>query len=123
MELKDAVKSVGEFFAKMFGETPITQRLRDINGEATELSRFTSLANIREESGDLLASLLALIHEAGFDPEQLLDENRKKILKRRTQYATLGRKVRVAILGGAFDPVHNGPSLSSTVANTLMKYG
>lgn len=98
---------VGQFFSGMFGETPITQRLNDIFGEALELKRYTTLKNIREEAGDLLASLLSLMHEANLDPIELLEENKAKILRRKEQYATLGRKTRVAILGGAFNPIHN----------------
>ena len=106
MKIKDAVKQVGTTFESVFGPTPLTQRLADIHGEALELSRFTTMRNIREEAGDLLCSLFALIHEADFDVEALIKENTDKIMHRKDQYKTLGRKIRVAVLGGAFNPPH-----------------
>lgn len=122
MNIQDIVKETGEFFNKSFGETPISQRLRDIYGEALELSRYTTLANVKEETGDLLASLFALCYEAGFDPEELLKENRQKINKRQDQYKTLGRKIRVAVLGGAFDPIHSGHIALSKFVLDSSKY-
>jgi nicotinate-nucleotide adenylyltransferase len=95
-------------FQDAFGRTPLTQRLEDIDGENRELQRWTDMANLREETGDLLASTLMLALENGWKPEELIYENIKKIRRRREQYKGLGRKVSVAILGGAFDPIHEG---------------
>jgi len=83
---------------------PLKARLADILGEAIELSRATDFTNIDEEAGDCLASLLALHAECKLDPEQTLRACLEKINRRRGQYDALGHKLKVALLGGAFDP-------------------
>lgn len=80
------------------------QRLEDVYGEAVELRRFLDMGNLREEAGDLLASLLVLCQECGFDAEQIVHATHEKIQARERQYKSLGRKVKVALLGGAFNP-------------------
>lgn len=107
-DVKDMLKRVQEVFGKAFGRTPLMQRVDDIQKEATELTRFTDMRNLREEAGDLLASLLALYNETEWDPAELLEECLSKIERRITQYNSLGRKKCVAILGGAFDPPTEG---------------
>lgn len=99
---------VKETFENAFGRTPLKLRLEDILGEAIELSRYTDIANMRSEAGNLLASLIQLLNENGWDMADLVNENREKIESREDQYKTLGRKLKVAILGGAFDPIHDG---------------
>ena len=99
---------VHDVYKDAFGRTPLRQRLEDIAGEANELCRYTDLFNLKEEAGDLLSSLLQLMNECGWHGENLLFENLAKIKKRKEQYQGLGRKVKVAILGGAFDPITKG---------------
>jgi cytidyltransferase-like protein len=101
-------KQVREVFNDAFGRTPLKQRLDDILGEAIELSRYTDDKNLNEEAGDALASLIALCDERGLNFEDMVQNTLNKIVKRKQQYKSLGRKVKVAILGGAFDPIHNG---------------
>jgi nicotinate-nucleotide adenylyltransferase len=101
-------QDVSEVFGKAFGRTPLMQRVDDIFREATELSRFTDFKNLKEEAGDLLASLLALMNEMDWQAEDVLKECLDKIARRQEQYRILGRKYTVAILGGAFDPVTLG---------------
>jgi len=107
-DIQDMQNQVQKVFTEAFGRTPLMQRVDDILKEAQELARFTDLRNLREETGDLLASLLALCNETGWDPSELLDDCLAKISKRITQYQALGRKKSVAILGGAFDPPTEG---------------
>jgi len=99
---------IGRTYRDVFGRTPLQQRLDDILGEATKLYRYTDLANMREEVGDTLSSLLQLCNESGWRADDLINENLKKIRRRKKQYQGLGRKTKLAILGGAFDPIHNG---------------
>jgi len=110
---------IKEVFLDAFGRTPLTQRLEDIDGENSELQRWTDMDNLREETGDLLASTLMLAMENGWDPVDLIHDNLTKIRRRKGQYHGLGRKVRVAILGGAFDPIHDGhTAIAKFVLNT-----
>lgn len=97
-------KNIKDVFEDAFGRTPLRQRLDDIFGEAVELKNCTDLQNLREELGDLLSSSVMLCNEAGWDVEDLISENLEKIERRKKQYKSLGRKVKVALLGGAFDP-------------------
>lgn len=106
--LRAAQARINELFTKAFGKTPLSLRLEDIGREANELLRYTGVDNLREEAGDLLASVLQLITECGWNAAELLLENEKKIIRRLPQYGTLGRKINVALLGGAFDPVTVG---------------
>src|SRR5512146_179286 len=107
-DIRDLQTRIDERFRDAFGHTPISQRLKDIRDEAIELAHYRDITNLREEFGDLLCSVLAGISESGFDAERLIAATLEKIARRRAQYKALGRKVRCAILGGAFDPVHNG---------------
>lgn len=106
--VKQLAAKIQRVFEKSFGQTPLRQRNEDILKEAIELSRFTSIANLKEEHGDLLCSLLTSFQENGWDPEECVQTTLAKIKRRETQYQTYGRKLNVAILGGAFDPIHNG---------------
>ncbi len=92
-------------FCAAFGRTPLTQRLDDIDGEVRELLRYTDLRNLKEETGDALCSLIQLCSECGWDAEDLVQATLAKIEDRKLQYRSLGRKTKVAILGGALDPV------------------
>lgn len=95
-------------FLKYFGRTPLRQRLEDISRESTELCRYIDLKNLKEEAGDLLASVLALCAENEWDAAELVANTLTKIERRKLQYQTLGRKLNVALLGGAFNPVTVG---------------
>jgi nicotinate-nucleotide adenylyltransferase len=104
MDLKELQTQTGELFRRSFGRTPLNQRLEDIFNEALELRRFVDIGNLREETGDLLSSVLALCHECGIDAADAIKATHDKIQAREHQYKGLGRKVKVALLGGGFDP-------------------
>ena len=117
--LSEIQKETAKLFVETFGRTPLRERLADVLGEATELSRATDIRNLREEFGDLLATTLVGIDECGWDAWDLIQENREKLILRKQQYASLGRKIKVAILGGAFDPVTKDHlNLAQFVLNT-----
>lgn len=97
-----------ELFQKMFGRTPLTERVKDIKSEADEVGRFLDINHLKEEYGDLLCSVLAGISEMGEDATNVIAMAHEKIKRREQQYKSLGRKTKVAILGGAFDPVTKG---------------
>jgi nicotinate-nucleotide adenylyltransferase len=99
---------VKKTFENNFGQTPLRQRCEDILGEAIELSRFTTIANLKEEHGDLLSTLLMSFIENGWDPVECIEATLKKIERRTAQYKAFGRKLNVAILGSACDPIHLG---------------
>jgi len=91
-------------FLSAFGRTPLRARLEDIERECQELLKYTDLKNLKEETGDLLASLLQLCNENGWEADHLVLDTILKIHRREKQYHSLGRKHKIALLGGAFDP-------------------
>lgn len=101
-------EKINKEFSEVFGRTPLTQRLEDIKGECSELCRYTDLTNLKEELGDLLSSAIQLASECDWTYEELITNTLKKIKRRQHQYKGLGRKVKVAILGGAFNPITKG---------------
>ena len=108
MDSKDLQKKISVVFRDSFGYTPLNERLQDLQREFFELMKWTDIKNLKEESGDLLASLIELHTENDWDIEETIAATLDKIEKRKLQYKTLGRKTKVAIYGGAFDPITTG---------------
>ena len=99
---------IADHFHGAFGRTPLAERVQDILAQATTLGRFADLDHLKDETGDLLCSVLQLCTECGWDPAALAEATLAKIEARRDIYARLGRKLKVALPGGAFDPIHRG---------------
>lgn len=103
-DAKQLSAKVDAAFQQAFGRTPLDERLADVLTQATDLRRFTDMRHLREQAGDLLCATLQLCTECGWDPADLVDATLAKVRARLDQYQALGRKLSVAILGGAFDP-------------------
>ena len=103
--MKNLQKKVQETFEKNFGYTPHGERMKDIQREFFELMKWQDIKNLKEEAGDLLASLIQLHNESGWDVSENLQSTLDKINSRYLQYKSLGRKTKVAILGGSFNPI------------------
>jgi len=101
-------KDVQKVFEENFGYTPLGERLKDIQNEFFELMKWQDVENLKEESGDLICSLIQLHNESGWDVDENIMATLNKIKSRTLQYKSLGRKTKVAILGGAFDPITKG---------------
>lgn len=101
-------KRVDEVFTDNFGYTPFKERMKDIEREFLELIKWTDINNLKEETGDALATIIKLCAESKWDFSELVFDTLNKINNRSEQYKTLGRKVKVAILGGAFNCIHDG---------------
>jgi nicotinate-nucleotide adenylyltransferase len=101
-------KTIDEVFSNMFGRTSLRERKNDILGEAIELTRATDIRNLKEETGDLLCSTIQSCTENGWTIEEVIQATLDKIEKRKLQYQTLGRKIKVALYGGAFNMIHKG---------------
>jgi nicotinate (nicotinamide) nucleotide adenylyltransferase len=108
MLIKTLQKKVEVVFKQNFGYTPLTERLKDIQNEFFELMKWQDVKNLKEETGDLLSSLLQLCNENDWDSGELVENTLKKIESRKLQYLSLGRKTKVALYGGAFNPITNG---------------
>jgi hypothetical protein len=107
-ELAQLSAQIADHFHGAFGRTPLAERVQGILAQATILGRFADLDQLRDEAGDLLCSLLQLCSECGWEPAALAEATLAKIEARRDIYARLGRKLKVALPGGAFDPIHRG---------------
>ena len=99
---------VNKVFVDNFGYTPFKERMTDIQNQYLRLLKWTDVKNIKENSGNLLSSLIQLCTESDWDIEDVINNTLQTINGRSEQYKTLGRKINVAILGGAFNPIHNG---------------
>ena len=109
MDNKELQEIVNKCFTEHFSYTPLNERINDIFRESIELSRFTDIKNLKEEAGDLLSSVIQLCNESGWDFEDLVKYTcENKIPGRHLQYKSLGRKYKVALLGGAFNPITTG---------------
>ncbi len=108
MDTKKLQERIKIIFEKHFGYTPLNERLKDIQKEFFELMKWQDVKNLEEETGDLISSLIQLCNESGWDLETLINNNISKIESRELQYKSLGRKTKVAILGGAFNPITIG---------------
>jgi len=106
--MKKLQKDIDKVFKENFGYTPMGERLKDIQNEFFELMKWQSVSNLKEELGDLLCSSIELATESGWNVEDLIHDTLKKIESRHQQYKSLGRKYKVAIFGGAFDPITAG---------------
>jgi len=119
-ELQDRVNQV---FTRNFGYTPLTERKADIQREFLELMRNQDVLNLKEEAGQLIASLIQLHNESGWDFEENVNNQLDLIESRHLQYKSLGRKVKVAILGGALNPITNGHiQIAQFVLNTSKEF-
>ena len=119
MKSKDIQKKIDDKFREHFGYTPFKERISDIQNEFFELMKWQDVKNLKEETGDLLCSLIKLCSESGWDYEELILDTLSKIEHRAEQYKTLGRKTRVAILGLSANPPHKGHiQLAQFVLNT-----
>jgi len=106
--MKEWQDKVNTVFYSAFGRTPLAQRLADIDGENRELQKSFDIKNMKEEAGDLLCSVMRLASECDWTVEELIQNTLDKIERRKEQYKSLGRKVRVALFGGSFNPPHIG---------------
>lgn len=119
METKELQKLIDDKFRTHFAYTPLKERLNDIQNEFFELMKWQDINNLKEETGDLLASLIKLCAESGWNYEELVLDTLNKIDSRADQYKTLGRKTKVAILGLSANPPHKGHiQLAQFVLNT-----
>jgi len=99
---------INEVFTKKFGKTPLDERISDILKQANNLSRFQNVKDLRKYTGNLLASVIQLCNENDINPEEVVNNSLELITNESFFYESLGRKKRIAILGGAFDPVTLG---------------
>lgn len=82
LTVDEQVLRVSELYDKTFGVTPLFRRLDDIQEETEELAGWTSEANLKEETSDLLCTLLALIAEKRWSFDELVQMNIDKINER-----------------------------------------
>jgi nicotinate (nicotinamide) nucleotide adenylyltransferase len=100
--------NIAEVFKRNFGYTTLNERLADIDREVGEIKKYTSVLNLKEEAGDALCSIIQLCTESGWDYENVIEDALRKIESRRAQYTALGRKIKVALLGTAANPITRG---------------
>lgn len=107
MDTKELQHNIAKSF-EIFGDTPIEERMDDIKNEFLHFIRHRSPENLKEETGDLLSTLIQLCNEKGWSIDEVVGNTLRKIERRRDQYGAFGRRIYVGILGTAADPPHNG---------------
>ncbi len=112
--------NIAKVFESAFGVTPLDERIADLLTQATSVGRFRDMTHLSQETGDLLCSVLQLCNECGWNLPELVATTLEKIESRTEIYKKLGRKLRVGLLGGAFDPIHNS---HIDTARTVLKSG
>src|ERR1700756_3409270 len=70
-DLAQLTARIADHFHGAFGRTPLAERVQDILAQATTLGRFADLDHLKDETGDLLCSVLQLCTECGWDPAAL----------------------------------------------------
>lgn len=107
-DLNELQQRVNKTFVESFGDTPLAERIADISREAGEVKRAGTIKSMKEEVGQLICSCLQFCNEAEVDAAELIMSTVKEIESRQAQYKALGRKTKVALFGGAFDPITVG---------------
>lgn len=116
---KKLQEEISKCFDDNFGYTPLTERLNDIQKIFFRLMKYNDVKNLKEESGYLLTSLIQLFNESDWDISESVEKTLEIIESRSLQYKSLGRKTKVALLGGAFNPITIGHiQLAQFVLNT-----
>lgn len=109
--LEDTRDRINEVFLATFGATSLDARVADIHAQAQALLHSRDLGHLRSEAGDLLAGVLQLCTECGWDPLTVVADTLSRIDARASSDAASATPVparppsdRIAIFPGAFDP-------------------
>lgn len=116
---KQLQEEISKCFSDNFGYTSLNERLNDIQKIFFRLMKYKDVKNLKEESGYLLTSLIQLYNESDWNISESVEKTLEVIESRSLQYKSLGRKTKVALLGGAFNPITLGHiQLAQFVLNT-----
>lgn len=104
---KDQEK-VLEKFMDVFGPTNLDERFADIKTQHDILQLFVNMDEAKQRLANLICSSMQLASECGWDVDELINQCLDNIEDLRPQYESLGRKTKVALFGGSFNPPHKG---------------
>lgn len=102
--MSDIFKKVNDKYNEVFGYTPFGERMNDIQNQFFKIKNWNDFLSLKVGVGYMLSSLIQLCNENGWDIEEVINDSLNVIDKRKLQYQSYGRKLRVAIYGGAFNP-------------------
>lgn len=105
-DIETLLNEISKTFQSAFGQTPLNERIEDLLVQAASVGRYRDVSHLKQETGDLLCCILQLCNECDWKPDLLVHSTLEKIESRNEIYKKLGRKLRIGILGGAFDPIH-----------------
>jgi len=113
MESLEATRRrINEVFLARFGATPLDTRAADIHARAQALLDARDLGRLRSHAGELLAGVLQLCNECGWDPLAVVADTLSRIEAQASAAATPATPVpatprasdRIAIFPDAFSP-------------------
>lgn len=108
MEINRLASEINQVFVDVFGVSALSEGKDDLSRQVMEFSRASTLSDMRTKIGCVITSALQRSYELDVDPSEVVRQTLGSIRERSSQYKSLGRRVRVAILGGAMNPITNG---------------
>ena len=96
---------IAKRFEEVFGSVPNDEAIQDLKNQLLGIEVAENSVRLQEKCGDMVYALVAFIVRNGWSVEQVIRICEEKLDRRKTIYQSLGRRLRVGIYGGSFNPI------------------